>query len=113
MALTEVFLVGYIVRHWRGEVAPWLAFLVSLIAYALVSLGGVWITSLFTGAVVSGIMLVLWCAVGTWAFVGTLRSALAALRQWRTRKAQAVGAVVAVAGLAAFMVFAVLDFYQL
>lgn len=84
-----------------------------MIAYAVISLGGVWITSLFTGAVVSGIMLVLWCVVVAWAFIGTLRSALAVLRQWPARKPQAVGAVVAVVALATFIVFAILDFYQL
>lgn len=84
-----------------------------MIAYAVVSLGGIWITSMFTGAVVSGILLVLWCVAVAWAFIGTLRSARAVLRQWPTRKPRAIGAVVAVTALAAFIVFAALDFYQL
>jgi hypothetical protein len=97
-------MLSYIMRHWSGALNAWLSLLDSFAVYLLATLAVVAAGNTFRGDLSFALLLGGWLALVGGAAVGTVRSALRAIKGWRTRRWEAVGGGVAilVLGFAAY-----------
>lgn len=90
---------SYILRHWNGAVGTWQSLINTLVVYIISALMVAWI-GMQPGSWTSlplVILLLVLMPIVAWAVIGTIRSAIRVLENWRTQKIEALGGVVAIA----------------
>lgn len=104
--------MNYIVRYWQGRCSPWISILVWIVGYALLSALVVRAEPLLPWQIAKALLFVLWLALILYMLIGMVRSAIRALIGWRARRADAVGAVIALVLAAIFIIFTALDVWH-
>lgn len=104
--------MDHIKRYWRGRYSPWICILVWIVGYALLSVAVVGVEPALSWQAAKALLFVLWLALVLFIFIGMVRAAIRALIGWRARRADAVGAVIALVLAVIFVVFTALDLYR-
>ncbi len=87
---------SFMARHWSGALGTWLSLLATCAVYLAATLAVVTVGRAVNGPLATVLLIGAWAIPVLAAVIGTLRSALHALREGRNRPVNALGGVVAI-----------------